>query len=324
MRKLRTKHMTRKIVFLLVVLMLLWPGAGWAMPPITQAMTIAKDELMASGKQSNDQLTHSIIDMVYVSSGSVTSYTYAGNNEDLTVNIFSVQAQTNTVAADKLTRYAFDLNMQYRPDTQLSISFSMPDYETVNAYTYGTLKNELMLAIITGIPDCLINLRLGDSSHSSSNTTTDTTWKDKYSPENMVFTSFKIGDTTYTATDGSIVTMDVAPEIKGDRTFVPVRYLAYALGVPEEGVKWDGTTKTVTIKNGDTTVGLTIGSTMETVNGKPVKMDVAPYVKEIDTGGRTMLPARWVAEPLGAKVTWDEVNQKAIIEIPRSQEQGQE
>lgn len=31
--------------------------------------------------------------------------------------------------------------------------------------------------------------------------------------------------------------MDVAPYIKNGRTYVPVRYLAYALGVPEEGVQ---------------------------------------------------------------------------------------
>jgi len=117
--------------------------------------------------------------------------------------------------------------------------------------------------------------------------------------------------------------MDVAPEIKDSRTFVPVRFLAYSLGVPEEGVTWNQETQQVGIIKEDTTIGLTIGSNIMTVNGKPVQMDVAPYIKEIETGGRTMLPARWIAEPLGASVTWDETTQQVKIEIPQTQEQGQ-
>lgn len=34
--------------------------------------------------------------------------------------------------------------------------------------------------------------------------------------------------------------MDAASFVDGGRAFVPVRYLAYALGVPEDGVEWDG------------------------------------------------------------------------------------
>jgi len=34
-----------------------------------------------------------------------------------------------------------------------------------------------------------------------------------------------------------------------------------------------------------------------------------------------MLPARWIAEPLGATVTWDETTQQVKIEMV--QEQGQ-
>jgi hypothetical protein len=36
-------------------------------------------------------------------------------------------------------------------------------------------------------------------------------------------------------------------------------------------------------------------------SGKTVIMDVPPEISK----GRTMLPARWVAEALGAEVEWD-------------------
>ena len=52
-----------------------------------------------------------------------------------------------------------------------------------------------------------------------------------------------------------------------------------------------------------------------TVNQAPVQMDVAPEIKD----GRTMLPARWVAEALGAEVDWDEANQQATIKLPETE-----
>lgn len=45
------------------------------------------------------------------------------------------------------------------------------------------------------------------------------------------------------------------------------------------------------------------------VDGKPIAMDVEPVI--ID--GRVMVPARYVAEALGAKVEWDGANQAVVI-----------
>ena len=44
--------------------------------------------------------------------------------------------------------------------------------------------------------------------------------------------------------DGLPVCLDVSPFVKGDRTFVPVRFIAETLGQP---VEWDEGTQTVTI-----------------------------------------------------------------------------
>lgn len=96
--------------------------------------------------------------------------------------------------------------------------------------------------------------------------------------------------------------MDVAPYIKDERTFLPVRFAAYAVGVADDGITWDDKTRTVTIVKGSDTVVLVIGSTNMKINGKDTLMDVAPEI----TADRTMLPFRFVGEALGAKVDWDQ------------------
>jgi len=45
--------------------------------------------------------------------------------------------------------------------------------------------------------------------------------------------------------NGASVTMDVAPEITGDRTMLPIRFVAQAFGAQ---VGWDAATQTVTIE----------------------------------------------------------------------------
>ena len=56
---------------------------------------------------------------------------------------------------------------------------------------------------------------------------------------------------------------------------------------------------------------LQIGNNIMYVNDKPVEIDVAPIIIE----GRTLLPIRWIAEPLGASVSWDEKEKKVNISL---------
>jgi len=119
--------------------------------------------------------------------------------------------------------------------------------------------------------------------------------------------SFYIGSQVYTV-NGVQQFMDVAPYIKADRTYVPVRFLSEALGAK---VDWDEATKTVTVTKGDKSVVLVIGSTIAKINGADVQMDVAP---EISGVGRTMLPARWVAEGLGYQVGWIPTLKQVVIQ----------
>lgn len=124
---------------------------------------------------------------------------------------------------------------------------------------------------------------------------------------------FVIGRASYEA-DGRINQMDAAPFIQNDRTYVPVRYLAYALGVAEKDVLWDGKTRTVTLTLDGVTLKLVIGSKTLYVNGRARTMDVAPVIVK----GRTYLPARWVAEAFGYEVSWD-AGTKTVLVCPPGQ-----
>ncbi len=119
---------------------------------------------------------------------------------------------------------------------------------------------------------------------------------------------FVIGSNIYEV-NGVKKVMDVAPYIKGDRTYVPVRYLAYVLGLTEDDIVWDESNQKVTFTKGDNTVELVIGSTTITVNGEEQVMDVAPEI----SNDRTMLPARFVAEGFGFNVGWDAANRIVLI-----------
>lgn len=97
--------------------------------------------------------------------------------------------------------------------------------------------------------------------------------------------------------DGTTVTMDVAPLIYQDRTFVPLRAVAQAFG---GDVNYDNDSRVITIKLGSTTMIMTPGSQSYTVNGKAKTTDAAPYI--IADAGRTMVPFRVIGEELGYDV----------------------
>ncbi|MBE3580933.1 MAG: copper amine oxidase N-terminal domain-containing protein [Thermoanaerobacteraceae bacterium] len=124
---------------------------------------------------------------------------------------------------------------------------------------------------------------------------------------NAVFT---IGSNTYTV-NGVEYTMDVAAYEKNGRTYLPVRYVAYALGVDPDNVYWDGATKTVTLLKGMNAVQLTIGSKALKINGATVTMDVAPELES----GRTMLPFRFIAQAFGASVSYDEATKTVMMNL---------
>lgn len=124
--------------------------------------------------------------------------------------------------------------------------------------------------------------------------------------------TFVIGNTVYQINGVDQPAMDQAPYIKNDRTYLPVRFVAYGLGIGDNGIIWDEIGRTVTLMKGDKVVQLKIGSTTMLVNGAAITMDTAP---EITAAGRTCLPIRFVAEAFGAVVDWDAATQTTTITI---------
>ncbi|GFN21784.1 copper amine oxidase N-terminal domain-containing protein [Thermanaeromonas sp. C210] len=121
---------------------------------------------------------------------------------------------------------------------------------------------------------------------------------------------FTLGSNVYTV-NGVEYTMDVAAYVKNGRTYLPVRYVAYALGVDPNNVLWNEATKTVTLLKGMNAVQFTIGSKELKLNGISVSMDAAPEVQS----GRTMLPFRFIAQAFGASVSYDEATKTVTMNL---------
>lgn len=115
--------------------------------------------------------------------------------------------------------------------------------------------------------------------------------------------------------DGKQLTLDVAPEVRNERTMVPIRAVAEAIGAD---VAWDQEAQRVTMTRAGSTVTMTLDSATATVDGAAVEMDVAPYA----TNGRTLIPARYVAEFFGQKVDWDAEKRRVLITEDKSAAQG--
>ena len=106
--------------------------------------------------------------------------------------------------------------------------------------------------------------------------------------------------------NGSEISAEVPPTVIDGRTMVPVRAIFEAVGA---NIDFNAETKTITAKKGDTTVNMTVGAKIATVNSKEVQLD-APVVI---VNGRTLAPARFVAETFGYTVQWDAENK--IVKI---------
>lgn len=133
-------------------------------------------------------------------------------------------------------------------------------------------------------------------------------WAEKGDEANQIILT--IGEKTAKAF-GETKTNDVAPKIVNDRTMLPARFVAESLGAK---VDWDEEKQLVTIvgvneKNEEVTILITIDSDIALVNGKEVKLDSPAFIEN----DRTYTPLRFISENLGAKVDWNEEQQKVTI-----------
>jgi len=109
---------------------------------------------------------------------------------------------------------------------------------------------------------------------------------------------FVIGQYAYTQ-NGINQVSDAAPFIVDDRTMIPLRLIAEAMGA---NVNWDGSTQTATITQGTTIITLVIGQPLPNDLGIPIIRNE-----------RTFVPLRFVAEALGADIEWDGATQSIEV-----------
>ncbi|MGE7692263.1 copper amine oxidase N-terminal domain-containing protein [Lysinibacillus sp. NPDC097214] len=95
--------------------------------------------------------------------------------------------------------------------------------------------------------------------------------------------------------DGVVVTTDVAPETKNNRTMVPLRVISENLGAT---VNWKDSK--VTLTNNKMQITLQPNSNTVIKNGKTELLDVKPYLKN----NRLFVPIRFIAETFGCQVNY--------------------
>ena len=125
----------------------------------------------------------------------------------------------------------------------------------------------------------------------------------------LAMTAFAADDITVTLDGTAIDFADQAPTIVEGRTLVPLRAIFEALGAT---VEWDQATKTVSSAKDGTSISLTIGSNTLYKNDEAKELDVPAMI----INGRTMVPARAIAEAYGVEVAWDAATRTVVLTQP--------
>lgn len=100
--------------------------------------------------------------------------------------------------------------------------------------------------------------------------------------------------------------MDTPPLLMDNRTMLPARFVAEALGGQ---VTWKEESREVVITGAGVTLVIPIGSSAVRINEKAHLVDAPAFIE----GERTYTPLRLVAEALGADVAYDEAARRVII-----------
>lgn len=105
----------------------------------------------------------------------------------------------------------------------------------------------------------------------------------------------------------NLLTFDQPPVLVNDRTLVPLRAIFESLGAT---VDWNAKTRTVSAKRGSDSLSLVVGTNVIRKNNTKIEIDVPAQI----VGDRTMVPARAIAEALGASVNWNPNTRTVIID----------
>ncbi len=122
----------------------------------------------------------------------------------------------------------------------------------------------------------------------------------------MGLTVSAANDTVKITLDGKALVTDQAPRFEDNFTLVPVRSIVEALGGV---VNYNNTTKRVVITTADHKIELELNNRYALVDKKTITMDVPMR----GFSGRTFVPARFIAESLGADVTYESSSKTVVI-----------
>lgn len=118
--------------------------------------------------------------------------------------------------------------------------------------------------------------------------------------------------------DGRSLASEVPSFVMGDRTLVPIRFVAESFGAK---VDWNNDTRTASVTHQGSRLDLTIDSDVVLVNGNAVKIDQNSIPKLVTftslNDSRTMVPVRFVSEMMGYDVGWDASSYTALINSPQ-------
>ena len=106
--------------------------------------------------------------------------------------------------------------------------------------------------------------------------------------------------------DGQRLILDTLPQMVQGRVLVPLRAIFEAFNAT---VAYDVSSRAIRAVNGPQVIELVVGAGTAKVNGIAGNLDVPAQI----LGGRTLVPLRFVAEALGARVNWDAAAQKVEI-----------
>ncbi len=115
--------------------------------------------------------------------------------------------------------------------------------------------------------------------------------------------------------DGQLRSFELPCQIVNSRTMVPIRFVMEDPAF-QANVQWDGKLQKVTIELSGKTFELVIGSRKVLADGKSIYLDTSPYIYQ----SRTYVPIRFLAEQMGARVTWNaSLNEVGIVTNPQTE-----
>ncbi|KIL37491.1 hypothetical protein SD71_02335 [Cohnella kolymensis] len=106
--------------------------------------------------------------------------------------------------------------------------------------------------------------------------------------------------------NGKVLTLKEPPGFIGKHMMLPVRAVGESLGYI---VSYDNKTERVSVKNGSSTIVMTLNNSTAMVNQKTFTLEAPPTI----ASGTTLIPLRFVSETLGLQVYWDNVSKTVFL-----------